>query len=388
MLTHNNTFPVFPTLPAEAESSVSQLAYGCQKESSPCSMHITCDSTPQPDQNPYTIGASGEMKQAIGNTPLVRLHKLFPDIPVFGKLEMMNIGGSVKDRTAQYIVERMLGRGEVQEGGVIVESTSGNMGVGLAQICKYHNLQLIVVVDPYINVHTLKLLKAYGAHVEMVADADSEGSYLSSRLKRVHQLIKRFPGAVWTDQYHNLDNPQTHASTFQEIVEQLGRAPDYILIATSTCGTYQGFLDFANAHMLPTKVIPIDAKGSAIFGYPPGPRLIPGFGSSKPSGFISEEVLHPVIVIDEWESVVGCHRLLEEEAIMAGGSSGAVVMAAEKLSKTIDADASVVLVICDRGERYLETIYNPVWLRTHFGDEDFLELKQVSTYGMDEELLC
>lgn len=319
----------------------------------------------------------------IGNTGLIRLSKLFPDKQVFGKLELMNPAGSIKDRTAKFIIEKSLELGLINENSLIVESTSGNMGVGLAQICLYYGLNLRLVVDPYINKQTLDLLETYGANIEMVDEADASGSYLGTRIKRVQEILAENPNGFWTQQYENPLNPLTHHQTAEEIVSQLGESPDYILAATSTCGTLMGFAEYNDQFSKKIKIIPVDAYGSVIFGGKAEKRVIPGFGASKTSSLLKEELLESPMWMKEWESIVGCKKLLKHEAILAGGSTGALVSAVEKLEMLPDEKA--VIIICDRGERYLETIYSDEWIKETFGSAILEKINRKVNEGLELE---
>ena len=182
----------------------------------------------------------------IGDTPLVRLSRLFPDFEVYGKMEMLNLTGSIKDRTSKFIIEESLKMGLIDKETAIVESTSGNMGIGLAEICMYHGLNLHLVVDPYINRQTHTMLKIFGAKVEVVTEADNSGSYLNRRIARVNELLDEYDNSFWIQQYENPLNPLTHHQTAKEIFSQLGNGPDFIFVATSTCGTLMGFADYFN----------------------------------------------------------------------------------------------------------------------------------------------
>ncbi|MFD2034560.1 pyridoxal-phosphate dependent enzyme [Belliella marina] len=319
----------------------------------------------------------------IGNTNLIRLSKLFPDKKVYGKLELMNPAGSIKDRTSKFIIEESFKQGLIDNDTLILESTSGNMGVGLAQICLYYGLDLHLVVDPYINKQTLKLLKTYGATIDMVREIDDSGSYLNARINRVYELIDDNPNSFWTRQYGNPLNPMTHHRTAEEIVCQLGVYPEYILAATSTCGTLMGFADHNHQFRGNSKIIPVDAYGSIIFGGKAAKRVIPGFGASKPSEFLKHELLAEPMWMEEWESIVGCMKLLRHEAILAGGSTGALVSAVEKLE--MKPGEKAVIIICDRGERYLDTIYSEEWIMETFGKECLEMVKKKVNENLEYE---
>ena len=306
----------------------------------------------------------------IGKTPLVELSKLFPATSsrFYAKLEMLNPGGSSKDRTAFLILSTALRKGEIGLNSTVIESSSGNMAIGLAQVCRYLELNLIVVTDPNINRHTLDLIRAYGAKVERVTEADSNGNYLENRLKRVRQLRDTIPNSFWPNQYSNELNPEAHYQTMKEIVEDCPAPPDYILAATSTCGTIMGCARYVRENNLKTKVVAVDAVGSVIFGASSGRRLIPGHGAGRKSDLLDESFIDHVFHMSDKECVIGCRRLLQCESILAGGSAGAVVMTAEKLQLVIPKNSTCVLILPDSGERYLKTIYNDAWVNRTFGE--------------------
>lgn len=304
----------------------------------------------------------------IGNTPLVPLNRIFhgSKVQFYGKLEMFNPGGSIKDRTAFNILRHALDTGIITVNSTIIESTSGNMGIGLARICHFFGLRLLLVTDPHINALTVKIVKAFGAEVIKVSKQDAKGGYLNTRLSKVQELLGEIPSSFWPDQYHNMDNPLAHEQTFSEILNSLKVAPDYIFVSTSTCGTLRGLGDAVLKHNAPTKIIAVDAVGSVIFGGQPHKRIIPGMGASRASSFLSTFQLEDVVMISDRESVAGCHHLLKTESILAGGSSGAVVKAVEKKLCHIPDNSIVVAILADNGERYLDTIYSEEWVNQNF----------------------
>lgn len=306
---------------------------------------------------------------AIGNTPLVELNKLFPDQEnkVYAKLEMQNPGGSTKDRTSLLMLSKAMEDGKITDNTTVVESSSGNMGIGLAQACRYLDLGLIVVTDPNINQHTLDILKAYGARIERVSQADTNGNYLKRRLQRVQEILNSTPQSYWPNQYANTFNPAAHLKTMEEIVRACSDPPDYLLAATSTCGTIMGCATYAKNNRLSTKFVAVDAAGSVIFGQHGKNRLIPGHGAGRKSDLLDESLIDHVLNITDKECVIGCHELLNREAILAGGSAGAVVIAAKKMQSIIPKGSTCALIFSDSGERYLDTIYNHKWVKNHFG---------------------
>lgn len=305
----------------------------------------------------------------IGRTPLVFLSNLFPAATTafYAKLEMFNPGGSSKDRTALHLLSKAMEHGELNHNSTVIESSSGNMAIGLAQVCRMLDLHLIVVTDPKINRHTLDLIKAYGAQIERVTEADSDGNYLKNRLRRVRYLRDTIPDSYWPNQYSNRMNPEAHFETMNEIVNLCPAPPDYILAATSTCGTIMGCAKYVRQHNLNTKIVAVDAVGSVIFGKTKGRRLIPGHGAGKKSDLLDESLIDHVFQMTDKECVIGCRRLLQYESILAGGSAGAVVMAADKLVSLIPENSTCVMIFSDSGERYLDTIYNDSWVKKNLG---------------------
>lgn len=308
---------------------------------------------------------------AVGNTPLVELQRLFPysGFRVFAKLEMLNPGGSVKDRAALKILQNAREQGHVNEHTVVVESTSGNMGIGLAQACAYFGVRLICVVDPKTTARNLSIMRAFGAEIAMVNEPDPETQeYLPARLREVRRLIETLPNSYWPNQYTNRANARAHyESTMPEIIEALDWRCDYLFCAVSTCGTIAGCIDFIRDHDLPIRVIAVDAVGSRIFGNARAKRRIPGHGAAFRPALCPSGLIHRCIEVTDLQCVAGCRRLLGREAIFAGGSSGAIVAAVSLLEHQIPPGSICALILADRGERYIETIYDDDWVHQQFG---------------------
>jgi 2,3-diaminopropionate biosynthesis protein SbnA len=312
---------------------------------------------------------------AIGKTPLVRLTNVFKNchFKLFAKLEMLNPGGSIKDRTALSILRNGLDLGKITPRTVVIESSSGNMGVGLAQACALLGLRFICVVDPKTTQQNIRILKAYGAEISHVTEPDPiTGEYLQARIDRVEQLLCSIPDSFWPNQYSNIYNAMAHYQTMQEVLDSLGQAPDYLFCATSTCGTMRGCAEFIRERNLGTQVIAVDAVGSVIFGGQKAKRLIPGHGAAIIPPLFQANLAHHAVHLKDIDCVMGCRMLTRTEAILAGGSSGAVIMAVQKLYNEIPNGAICVVIFPDRGERYLDTIYADDWVEEHFGEEEVL----------------
>jgi len=312
---------------------------------------------------------------AIGNTPLIRLERVLPDIDfkLYGKIEALNPGGSSKDRAAISILEHGFEIGAIGPKTVVVESSSGNMGIGLAQACSYFGLHFICVVDAKTTPQNIEMLRAYGAEVEIVSTPDPRtGEFLVARIERVQSLLSSLENSFWPNQYANIYNALAHHRTMAEIVTALDGEVDYLFCAASTCGTLRGCADYVREHGLRTKIYAVDAVGSVIFGSPKAKRLIPGHGAAIVPGLYQAGLAARCIHVTDLDCVIGCHRLVRREAILAGGSSGGVVGAVELVKDEIPPNSICVAIFADRGERYLDTVYSDVWLRKHFGDVSHL----------------
>lgn len=308
---------------------------------------------------------------AIGNTPLVRLTRVFKDLEfnLYAKLEMLNPGGSIKDRTAVSILEQGMRAGLVNLDTTVIESSSGNMGVGLAQACSFYGLKFVCVVDAKTTVQNIRILRAYGAEIVEIVEPDPEtGEFLKARIDQVETLLAALPNSFWPNQYTSAYNPLAHHRTMSEMTAALGGRLDYLFCATSTCGTLRGCAEYVRQHKLETKIVAVDAVGSVIFGGPKAKRLIPGHGAAIRPPLFQDELADHVVHVTDVDCVVGCRRLARREAILAGGSSGAVLMAVDKMRHLIPRGANCGIILPDRGERYLDTIYANQWVEEHFSD--------------------
>jgi 2,3-diaminopropionate biosynthesis protein SbnA len=301
----------------------------------------------------------------IGHTPLVCLRRLFPyaGLDVIAKLEFLNPGGSVKDRPASFIVEQGLREGIIHPNTHLIESTSGNLGIALAMVAKIHSLAFTCVVDPKISPTNLRILELLGANIEMVREPDDQGGYLKTRIQRVHELLQTLPSSLWINQYANQLNWQSHYyGTGSEIIADLDGSIDCLVLAVSTTGTILGIARRLRQEFPHLRVVAVDAVGSVLFGAPPGPREIPGIGASRVPELLSPDEIDDVVYVDDRESVQGCHDLVTHEGIFAGGSSGSVIAGIRKLLSTFSSSYRVVTLLPDRGDRYLDLVYNSNWV--------------------------
>ncbi|HJX27983.1 MAG TPA: 2,3-diaminopropionate biosynthesis protein SbnA [Thermoanaerobaculia bacterium] len=337
----------------------------------------------------FSLGAGAAHEgvlSAVGRTPLVRLRRIYPDIDfrLYAKLEALNPGGSIKDRPAREILQEAMRSGAVGPGTVIVESSSGNMGIGLAQACACFGLRFICVVDAKASKQNIRILEVYGAEIDYVAEPDPEtGEFLPARLNRVKELLGQIDNAFWPNQYANEHNSGSHhRTTMQEVVTELGAQGDrvdFVLCATSTCGTVRGCGELVRERGLPTRVLAVDALGSLIFSDQKGPRHLPGMGAGLRPPLCDLRYIDECVHVSDLECISACRLLIRREGIFAGASSGGLLAAVGKIRDKIPAGATCVVILPDRGERYLDTVYSDQWVREHFGEGSDLWPEKEST---------
>jgi len=307
---------------------------------------------------------------AIGRTPLVGLERyLSQTFPVWAKLEGCNPGGSAKARSAARIIADAVSSGQIGPETTVIESTSGNMGIGLAQACVYYGLRLVCVTDRRTNRLTAQAMRALGADLRVVGHPLPDGGdLLQARLKMVEDLRREIPDSFWPNQYANPSNPAAHTDgTMREIDEALDGKIDYVFVAAGTAGTVRGCIDYLRRENRPTEVIAVDALGSVLFGGERGERLLPGMGAGRVSEIA--RTTHPdrVVKVGELECVVACRQLAAREGILAGASSGGVLSALERLAPEFKSDARCAVILADGGTAYLDTVYNDEWVEQSFG---------------------
>lgn len=305
--------------------------------------------------------------EKIGNTPLVRIKPNgFRNVNVYAKLEHYNPMGSVKDRSALYILGKILDSGEINKDTVIIESSSGNFGVALSAYCKEKGLKFYCVVDPHISPVNEYLIKTLSTKMIKVSDIDENGGYLLNRIRKVKQLQSEIANSYWVNQYGNPYNAEAYGETLgKEICDDMDSMSgiDYIFLGVSSGGTITGISQKVREVYPNAKVIEVDIKGSVIFGGMPKKRYIPGIGSSMVPDILKQAKIDEVFMVDEYDTVEMCHELLKEHYLFLGGSSGSVYFAIKKYfeGRSFDKKQNVVAIFADRGDRYVNTIYNDEW---------------------------
>lgn len=308
----------------------------------------------------------GGSMHELGNTPLQALALVIAGATriVHLKLEAANPTGSVKDRTGYALLRDLQERRRLRRGGVVIESTSGNLGVALAALCQTHGYGFVAVVDPKTTEENLARMRALGAKIELVEQPDATGGYLLSRLGRVQALCQRFPDYAWTDQYANPSNPLIHyTTTGPEIYTQMRKKVGALFVPVSTGGTLAGIGRYFREVSPATRIIGVDARGSVVFGAPAGPRKLTGVGSSRPSSFLSCDLYNEYMLVSDEEAFAFCRFLAATTGLLVGGSSGATLAACTRFLAVHPEVHDVVCLCADRGEHYASSIFSDSWLQ-------------------------
>ncbi|TCO22685.1 cysteine synthase A [Pedobacter psychrotolerans] len=296
----------------------------------------------------------------IGNTPLIELKN--DDIKLFAKLEYNNFSGSSKDRAAYSIIYNGIKAGRITEDTTIIASSSGNLAIGVASICKRLKLKFFPVIDPNINSAYESLLNLMSHKVIKVTERDHTGGYLLTRVNVVNELHARIPNSFVADQYGDPNNYKGYSGLGQEIIDSFDNL-DYIFVAVSSSGAITGISDYVKKQRPEIKIIGVDVEGSVIFNSKSVKRYISGIGASQVPLIIKNAIIDDVVILSQMNIIRGCFELLDEQAIFAGASSGAVYLAAKNyaLLNGTASKATSLLIFPDKGHSYLDTIYNQEW---------------------------
>lgn len=301
-----------------------------------------------------------------GFTPMALIQIGSPDNArcVYLKLEGYNSAGSSKDRTARSLIEDAEAGNRLSHSSIVLESTSGNLGVALSFICHAKGYPFVAVVDPNTTDESLSKMRELGARIEMVGKPDDTGGYLKARLARVKELCESSSRYVWLDQYSNPANPLIHyKTTGPEIYTQMDHEVDALFIAVSTGGTLAGIARYFREVSPNTTIVAVDAVGSVIFGGKAGPRRLTGIGSARPSNFIEKSHYDLVRLVNDEDAFLFCRQLFEKTGLKVGGSSGSVLAACTNYLIARPEVQRPVCLCADRGENYNSTIFSDVWLK-------------------------
>jgi 2,3-diaminopropionate biosynthesis protein SbnA len=301
----------------------------------------------------------------IGNTPIRRVRLLIDgkSRDVYLKLEGENPGGSIKDRTALSLIRSLEATSRLRMGGRLVESSSGNLAIGLARLARDRGYRFTAVVDPKITAENLRRLRELGAETTMVQTPDETGGYLLTRLARIREMLAEDPGLLWTNQYRNAANPEAHCrGTAPEIARQMESRVGAVFVAVSTGGTLAGIGRYFRETSPNTRIVAVDAIGSVALGGTPGVRKLTGMGCSQRSRFVNAGLYDELIYIGDREAFAFCRALDAATGLKVGGSSGACLAACARYLQSHREAERTVCICADRGEHYASSIYSDSWL--------------------------
>jgi cysteine synthase A len=293
------------------------------------------------------------MKELIGNTPLIKLNHLGvkTGVNLFAKLELYNPAGSVKDRTATYMINDAEKKGLLKKGGTIIEGTAGNTGIGIAFAALNRGYKVIFVVPLKFSAEKQAIMKALGA--EIVNTPREEG--MLGAVRKANELNEQIPGAVSLGQFVNQSNPLAHyETTGPEIYKDLDGQVDYVVAGAGSGGTYSGILKYIKEKNPFTKGILADPVGSTIGGGEHGDYNIEGIGNDFIAETMDMKLVDRVIKVNDKQAFSAAREVARKEGILAGSSSGAALAAALKLANEIEY-GNIVTVFPDRGDRYFST---------------------------------
>lgn len=304
--------------------------------------------------------------ETIGNTPVVKINKLFPEnVNVWIKVEKQNPGGSLKDRIALAMIEDAEAKGLINKDTTIIEPTSGNTGVGLAMVCAVKGYKLILVMPESMSIERRKLMAAYGA--KFVLTPKELGT--SGSVVRATELAEELENAWVPQQFNNLANPEIHKrTTAQELLNDFPEGIDYLITGVGTGGHITGVAEILKQKNPNLKVYAVEpAQSPVLSGGKPGPHPLQGIGAGFIPQVVNTELFDGIITVEKEEAFTYTERIAREEGILAGISTGTSLAAIAKQLKDIPKNATVVTFNYDTGERY--------WSVDGLFDEKQAELK-------------
>jgi cysteine synthase A len=338
----------------------------------------------QPTGN-RTAAVQTEAKVPIISTPQgFNEDKLYVDLePTFGrslflKCEGFNFAGSIKLKAATEMVEAAERDGVLTPGSVLVESSSGNLGIALSMIAANKGYEFLCVTDSRCNLSTRRLMQAFGSEVQVITEPDAIGGFLGARLNYVRALCAADDRYVWLNQYCNPQNWKVHyRKTAPAIARQFPQL-DVLFVGAGTCGTLMGCARYFREWRRPVRVVAVDSVGSVTFGGAPGRRMIPGLGMSVSPPMLDESYVDDVVRVEEADTIRTCNQLAAR-GFLFGGSTGTVVSGAmDWLTLHGSEDLTAVAIAPDFGERYLDTVYYANWVQGMYG-EDALGSDELAT---------
>jgi 2,3-diaminopropionate biosynthesis protein SbnA len=305
------------------------------------------------------------------NDIYVDLRSIFGD-GLYLKCEGFNFAGSIKLKAATEMIEAAERDGMLAPSTILIESSSGNLGVALSMIAASRGYRFLCVTDSRCNVSTRRLMEALGTSVHVIAEPDPVGGLLGARLRFVESLCESDARYLWLNQYTNPANWQAHYRRTAPAIARDFPGLDVLFVGAGTTGTLMGCARYFNDCVPSVRIVAVDAVGSVTFGGAPRRRMIPGLGTSVRPAMLDESLLSDVVHVEEVDTINACHRLARR-GFLFGGSTGTVVSGAMSwLAKHDGRPLTAVAIAPDLGERYLDTIYQRTWVQDNFG-ADVLE---------------
>jgi 2,3-diaminopropionate biosynthesis protein SbnA len=310
--------------------------------------------------------------------------ELYVDLePTFGrslflKCEGFNFAGSIKLKAAIEMVEAAERDGVLTPRSVLVESSSGNLGIALSMIAANKGYGFLCVTDSRCNLSTRRLMQAFGSQVHVITEPDGIGGFLGARINYVRALCASDDRYVWLNQYSNPQNWKAHYRKTAPAIAREFPHLDVLFVGAGTCGTLMGCARYFRMWHRPVRIVAVDSVGSVTFGGAPGRRMIPGLGMNVRPPMLDDSYVDDVVLVEEPDTIRACHRLVGT-GFLFGGSTGTVVSGAmDWLTLHGSQDLTAVAIAPDFGERYLDTVYQPNWVLDLFG-EDVLSSDELTT---------
>ncbi|MGC3982622.1 MAG: cysteine synthase A [Steroidobacteraceae bacterium] len=308
---------------------------------------------------------------AIGNTPLIRLGRLSDETgcEILGKAEFMNPGGSVKDRAAKWIIDAAERDGSLKPGGIVVEGTAGNTGIGLAHVCNARGYRLLITMPDTQSAEKFQTLRTLGA--EVLAIPVVPYSNPNQYQHMAGRLAKHLPNAIWANQFDNTANRQAHIdSTGPEIWQQTAGKVDAFVCSTGTGGTLGGVSRSLKSFNAKIKTYLADPQGSSLYHWFNNGELkatgsnsiTEGIGIGRVTANLEGSPLDGALHIKDEDTVNMVYRLLREEGLFLGSTSGVNVAAAVQVAKLLGPGHTIVTILCDSGHKYQSRLFNRQWL--------------------------
>jgi len=289
--------------------------------------------------------------------------------PLFLKCEGFNFAGSIKIKAATEMVEAAERDGTLRPDSVLVESSSGNLGVALSMIAASKGYRFLCVTDRRCNLTTRLMMEALGSRVHIIDQPDPVSGFVGARINYVRAACAADNRYVWLNQYSNPSNWIAHYRRTAPAIARQFPQLDVLFVGAGTTGTLMGCARYFRRWHKPVRIIAVDTVGSVTFGTAPGPRMIPGLGMSTRPPLLDQSYVDEVVHVEEADTIRACHRMARS-GFLFGGSTGTVVSGATCwLAQHDTRRLTAVAIAPDLGERYLDTIYQTNWLVDIYGED-------------------